>query len=183
MDPIDILPEEVLIVIFSIISWRHLQKKCTLVSKKWFNFIRNSAQFSSKFATTQIWKKRSVVPIHIEDLQKSWPVLKTIHLKRMDALDFYSKNGFINLQKINFLPKLEFISIQTENWGLKSASLVQLWEIESPLFAEECEFSVKHLKNLREKNLDTFFSQKVEEKYYKHITKIKIQPVNIATLL
>ena len=48
MTSIDDLPEEILLKIFKHLKFYTLQKKCTLVSTKWLNWIRNCSKFSSE---------------------------------------------------------------------------------------------------------------------------------------
>ena len=129
MDPLEILPEELVIMIFSMSSWRHLQKTCTLVSKNWFNFIRKTETLSSEFATSNVYKIS----------QKSWPVLKTIHLQ-----NFYTKYGLKGI--LDIFPSLKFISMETGHC-----------EITSSLFSKEYKFSVNDIKNMPEDLEELYF--------------------------
>ena len=61
-------------------SWDHVQKSCALVSKKWFEFIRNNSEFSSKVAISE----EKVRHGHISEyLQTSWPILKTLRINSL----------------------------------------------------------------------------------------------------
>ena len=53
MDPFTKLPDEIMTHIFKCLTWTILQKKCALVSKKWFEFIRNNAELSNKLRISE----------------------------------------------------------------------------------------------------------------------------------
>ena len=55
MASIDDLPEEILLKICDFLSYFTVQKKCTLVSKKWLNWIRNSSKFSGEIRLDPNW--------------------------------------------------------------------------------------------------------------------------------
>ena len=77
------LPEEIVLKIFTYLSFYTLQKKCTLVSKAWLTIIRNSSKFSSKIFLKLDYERR--LPLNlIENCLDRWPKLETLYLNQMN---------------------------------------------------------------------------------------------------
>ena len=58
MDFINSLPDELLLMIFEFFTWTHVQKNCVLVSKKWFNLIRNDTKLSGKLMLSDAFSRK-----------------------------------------------------------------------------------------------------------------------------
>ena len=70
------LPTEVWILTWSFLDFNTVQKKCTLVSKKWLNIIRNSTRLSGEM----ILRLKNLNVKDINDVLSRWPKLKVLHL-------------------------------------------------------------------------------------------------------
>ena len=101
------LPIEVWIQIWTLLDFDTLQKKCTRVSKKWFQEIRDSPSLSAemKLKTTlnedpASWGRCEKM-LKVKDFSAvldHWQKLKTLHVSRQ--MDIYRKN--IQWQLMNF---------------------------------------------------------------------------------
>ena len=70
------LPTEVWILTWSFLDFNTVQKKCTLVSKKWLNIIRNSTRLSGEM----ILRLKNLNVRDINDALSRWPKLKVLHM-------------------------------------------------------------------------------------------------------
>ena len=70
------LPTEVWILTWSFLDFNTVQKKCTLVSKKWLNRIRNSTRLSGEM----ILRLKNLNVKDINDVLSRWPKLKVLQL-------------------------------------------------------------------------------------------------------
>lgn len=74
------LPEEILEMIFGFLPWSSLQKSCTVVSKKWFNLIRNNQNLSGDLRLGERkeegWKNTDI----IDFLERNWPKVRNVYL-------------------------------------------------------------------------------------------------------
>ena len=62
------LPREVWIQIWDFLDYETLQKKCTRVSKKWFEDIRNSARLSGKLTLKTCTGRKKIDELSVEDI-------------------------------------------------------------------------------------------------------------------
>ena len=107
------LPIEVWIQIWSFLDFDTLQKKCTRVSKKWFNEIRDSPSLSAEMKlkttlneNTASWG-RSEKMMKVKDFNAvldHWQKLKTLHVSRQ--MDIYRKNIQWQLMNFEFLERI-----------------------------------------------------------------------------
>ena len=75
-----VLPLEIWSEIFSYLDFKTLQKTATLVSKSWFNMIRNDSTLSGKLALNSIENYK------VDDVNKTlsqWKSLKILQLNHV----------------------------------------------------------------------------------------------------
>ena len=75
---LDKLPNELFVQILGNLSFDCVQKTCTLVSKKWFEVVRNSVELSGKvkFLHENVPKFDAIIRF----LARNWPKIHTISL-------------------------------------------------------------------------------------------------------
>ena len=100
------LPTEVWIHIWSFLDFIDCQEMCTLVSKEWFNIIRNSTRLSGEMIFK--FDKQNIKDIN--DALSRWPKLKVLHL-----YDYTSSR----LNKlVSHWEKLKEFTLTTEIFGI-----------------------------------------------------------------
>ena len=75
------LPKEMWIQTWTYLDWETLQKKCTRVSKKWFEDIRNSARLSGKLTLKTCTTRKKIDDLSAKDINgilSHWKFLKTV---------------------------------------------------------------------------------------------------------
>ena len=115
-----LMPEEILIRIWSFLDFDTLQKICVLVSKSWFDKIRNSMKLSGELKIQWItsWGSAETLSIHdINAILSNWKKLKVLHIsKEVNIFQFG-----INLTTNKFLEKIvvsDSVSLtELRNWG------------------------------------------------------------------
>ena len=121
------LPPEVFLLILEKLDFNTLHKSCVLVSKTWFNFIRNYEKVSYRIAFT------NTIPVNenlTRYMQKSWPVVSKLYANRN-----YSSISQLNVE---LLPNLSVINMKTFSY---------LWEENSGkpwVYVEKMNYSLKN---------------------------------------
>ena len=115
-----LMPEEILIRIWSFLDFDTLQKICVLVSKSWFDKIRNSMKLSGELKIVRItsWGEPETLSIHdINAILSSWKKLKVLRVS--NEVDIFQFG--INLTTNKFLEKIVVpgsVSLtELGNWG------------------------------------------------------------------
>ena len=96
------LPEEILTMIFEYFSYNFVQKVCTLVSKRWFNIIRNNQKFSSSLGFDANLESFIKPAFFHQFLAKSWPKICELHLT-------CNQENLISCIDFKKLPNLKYI--------------------------------------------------------------------------
>ena len=102
------LPSEVWIQIWSFLDFIDCQKICTLVSKEWFNIIRNSTRLSGEMIFNV--KKQKIKDIN--NALSRWPKLKVLHL--FDC----SKNSSRLRKLLSHWEKVKKFTLTTDTFGI-----------------------------------------------------------------
>ena len=116
------LPKEMWIQTWAYLDFETLQKKCTRVSKKWFEDIRNSARLSGKLTlkTRTSWKQIDDLSVKdINGILDSWKMLKVLYVPSEIAISQIGINWDEHtlLRKI-IVPKRVPVSMtELGNWG------------------------------------------------------------------
>ena len=115
-----LMPEEILIRIWSFLDFDTLQKICVLVSKSWFDKIRNSMKLSGELKIQWItsWGSAETLSIHdINAILSKWKKLKVLHVSNEVNIFQFG----INLTTNKFLEKIVVpgsVSLtELGNWG------------------------------------------------------------------
>jgi hypothetical protein len=80
---IGLMPEEILIRIWSFLDFDTLQKICVLVSKPWFDKIRNSMKLSGEMKIQGIQSWGSIETLSFQDINSilsNWKKLKVLRV-------------------------------------------------------------------------------------------------------
>ena len=109
------LPTEVWIHIWSFLDFNDCQEMCTLVSKEWFNRIRNSTRLSGEI----IFKVDKQNIKDINDALSRWPKLKVLHL-----LDCSPDSSRLS-KLVSHWEKLKEFTLPTEILGLNQNALLR----------------------------------------------------------
>ena len=103
------LPTEVWIHIWSFLDFIDCQQMCTLVSKEWFNKIRNSARLSGEM----IFKVENQNIKDINNALSRWPKLKVLHL-----FDCCPTNSSRLSKLLSHWEKLKEFTLTTDMFGI-----------------------------------------------------------------
>ena len=109
------LPTEVWIHIWSFLDFNDCQEMCTLVSKEWFNRIRNSTRLSGEI----IFKVDKQNIKDINDALSRWPKLKVLHL-----LDCSPDSSRLS-KLVSHWEKLKEFTLPTEILGINQNALLR----------------------------------------------------------
>ena len=127
------LPSEVWIQIWSFLDFIDCQKICTLVSKEWFNIIRNSTRLSGEMIFNV--KKQKIKDIN--NALSRWPKLKVLHL--FDC----SKNSSRLRKLLSHWEKVKKFTLTTDMFGINLTEHALIRKIvvpESMHFEELCDW-------------------------------------------
>lgn len=117
-----VLPKEMWIQTWAYLDFETLQKKCTRVSKKWFEDIRNSARLSGKLTLKTRTRSKKIDDLSAKDINGilgSWKMLKTLNVPSEIAISQIgiNWNEHTLLRKI-IVPKRVPVSMkELGNWG------------------------------------------------------------------
>ena len=92
------MPRDVCIHIWSFLDFDTVQKKCTLVSRAWFEKIRNSPSLSREMRLRI--ENQSIEEIN--DVLNHWKKLQVLHVTKEEAITQFG----INLNEHKFLRKI-----------------------------------------------------------------------------
>ena len=126
-------PIEVWIKIWDFIDFHTLQKKCTIVSKSWFEVIRNTPTLSGEMELKKTIEKEdgtleTLNADGIDSILSHWPMLKVTSLLTHDANIKKSLVLWSSVSSINDTPSFhEFI----ENWLRYSLKCLFFWFVKS----------------------------------------------------
>ena len=127
------LPTEVWIHIWSFLDFNDCQEMCTLVSKEWFNRIRNSTRLSGEMIFNV--KKQKIKDIN--NALSRWPKLKVLHL--FDC----SKNSSRLRKLLSHWEKVKKFTLTTDTFGINLTEHALIRKIvvpESMHFEELCDW-------------------------------------------
>ena len=115
-----LMPEDILIRIWSFLDFDTIQKICVLVSKSWFDKIRNSMKLSGELKIQCIdqWGSPETHSIHdINAILSNWKKLKVLHVSNEVKIFQFG----INLTANKFLERIVVpgsVSLtELGNWG------------------------------------------------------------------
>ena len=126
-------PIEVWIKIWDFIDFHTLQKKCTIVSKSWFEVIRNTPTLSGEMELKKTIEKEdgtleTLNADGIDSILSHWPMLMVTSLLTHDANIKKSLVLWSSVSSINDTPSFhEFI----ENWLKYSLKCLIFWFVKS----------------------------------------------------
>jgi len=92
------LPREMWIEIWSFLDFKTLQKTCTLVSKTWFEEIRNSTRLSGEMTLKTSWAWWNVKEIN--KVLSHWKKLRVLHMTMDKEITGFNLNEHFLLRKI-----------------------------------------------------------------------------------
>lgn len=92
------LPREIWIEIWSFLDFKTLQKTCTLVSKTWFEEIRNSTRLSGEMTLKTSWPWWNVKEIN--KVLSNWKKLRVLHMTMDKEITGFNLNEHYLLRKI-----------------------------------------------------------------------------------
>jgi len=92
------LPREMWIEIWSYLDFKTLQKTCTLVSKTWFEEIRNSTRLSGEMTLKTSWPWWNVKEIN--KVLSHWKKLRVLHMTMDKEITGFNLNEHFLLRKI-----------------------------------------------------------------------------------
>ena len=123
------LPTEVWILTWSFLDFNTVQKKCTLVSKKWLNRIRNSTRLSGEM----ILRLKNLNVRDINDALSRWPKLKVLHMSDCNCnYRCCNCNGSRLSKLVSHWEKSNKFGLNTEMFGVNLTNNELLREIIVP---------------------------------------------------
>ena len=164
------LPKEMWIRIWDYLDYETLQKKCTRVSRKWFEDIRNSARLSGKLTLKTCRGRKKIDDLSAEDINSildSWKMLKILHVPSEMAIAQIgiNLNAHTLLRKI-VVPKRVPVSMkELGNWGRISEVCFDPKQGWAPITLENVaglEIQILHVKEIPEDFFNGDICQRVE---------------------
>ena len=164
------LPKEMWIQIWAYLDYETLQKKCTRVSKKWFEDIRNSARLSGKLTLKTYASRKKIDDLSVEDINgilDSWKMLKVLHVPSEMAIAQIgiNLNAHTLLRKI-VVPKRVPVSMkELGDWGRISEVCFDPKQGWAPITLENVaglEIQILHVEDIPEDFFNGDICQRVE---------------------
>ena len=153
------LSNEILLEIFGLLDEFTAQKQCVLVSKRWFQVIRNSSKVSNSVTVNEMLLMKHKIT---DALVENWPKVSKLCLRN---------NGITSdliLSEIDFnrLENLKYINLKVK-WMIVNKDLDTL------LYMERCNFTPSEILEVSTRDLDQHPILMSKEKA-KNVTDISI---------